>query len=184
MHSGWNLKRREFLSVILGILSEAAISPSALANPTDNIQDFFTMCTVALSHEYGAIIQYVNHAGITKSKKAESVFLKNMLDEVKHAREIAKILIKEGGFPSAGIWPYQTDKKLQKLLQYDVDLEVSAVNLYSRMLEAPEAARYRDTIYTIPKDEELHKRRLSNLLRTIKGASAEKGSSKAKPSVP
>jgi len=165
-----NVKRRLLLKFMFGSLAGlVAIRPSVSHSTLfmNNESQFVNLCNLAISHEYGAIVQYVNHSGLIEDKAIWSVLLENMNDEVVHARELTRILVREGATPTVAIWPPQSGKKVLKLLKEDIAGENAAIELYQKILDLPEAKNYRDRIYSFLKREKLHRERLQRLLDAL-----------------
>ncbi len=158
------MKRREILKFIFGSLASFVVPLSSSAKTVSQGSKFVVLCNLAISHEYGAICQYINHSGIVDDEKVRKVLESNMYDEIVHARGITEILVKEGATPTVAVWPVQTGKSLKKLLEEDVEGENQAIKLYSSILDLPESSKYRDQIYAYLKREELHRLRLVRIL--------------------
>ncbi len=162
------MERRKFLKYIFGGLAPFVVPVKSLSAVKES-NLFVSMCNIAISHEYGAIVQYINHAGYVEERnKVQSVLLSNLQDEIFHARKITSLLVKEGATPTVSIWPPQTGKTLQQLLEEDINGESAAIKLYQKILDMPESKRYRDLFYSFLKREELHRSRLTELLNAIK----------------
>ena len=158
------MKRREILKLIFGSLAmHLTIKPTYAS---ENL--FINLCNIAIAHEYGAIIQYINHSGIINNKRIDDILLRNMRDEVEHARGITRILIKEGAAPTIAAWPPMTGKELKDLLEEDIKGEEAAINLYSQILSLEESKKYRDSIASYMKKEKVHRERLIGILNAIK----------------
>jgi len=163
-------KRREILKFMLGSLAglvNLKTLPSEAHSSISNESQFINLCNLAISHEYGAIIQYINHSGIIQKREIWSVLLENMNDEVVHARELTRILIKEGATPTVAAWPPQTGKRLIHLLKEDIAGENAAIELYQQILDLPESSSYRDVIYPFLKREMVHRERLQRLINAL-----------------
>jgi rubrerythrin len=158
------MKRRDMLKLIFGSLTSFIVPVSSRAGTVSSGSKFVVLCNLAISHEYGAICQYIDHSGIIKDENVRKILESNMYDEIVHARGITEILVKEGATPTVAVWPVQTGKELKKLLEEDVEGENQAIRLYSSILELPESKKYRDQIYSYLKREELHRARLVRLL--------------------
>ncbi len=162
------MDRRDILKLLFGSLASSVVPVKSLSAVNQKSDLFVNMCNIAISHEYGAIVQYINHAGHIDNKKVQTVLLSNMHDEVYHARMITKFLVKEGATPTVSVWPPQTGKTLQQLLEEDINGETAAIKLYQKILDLPESKRYRDSFYNFLKREEVHRSRLTELLNAIK----------------
>ena len=161
------MKRREILKLIFGSLSAFVVPVRSEAEVVKN-DKFITFCNLAISHEYGAICQYINHSGIIQDEKVRKVLEMNMKDEVFHARSLTEILVKEGATPTVAVWPPQTGLKFEKLIEEDIGGENQAIRLYSVILELKESSKWRDSIYSFLKREEVHRSRLVGILNAKK----------------
>jgi len=164
------VKRRELLKLVFGSLASFVVPTEGRAAPLK--ADFLYLCRVALSHEYGAIVQYVNHAGAVNSKEVATVLLENMEDEVRHARFLVKVILEQSGSLKVPIWPPQVSKSVLTMLNSDSKLETSAVALYSRILSSNPPPVYREEFERILETEKVHFERLERLINELK---AEKG---------
>ena len=160
------MDRRDILKLMFGSLAGFVVPVKSLATP-DCSSVFVDLCNLAVSHEYGAIVQYINHSGLIADRKITSVLLKNMQDEVFHARRTTEILIKEGATPTVAMWPPQTGKSVKTLLEEDISGEVAAIRLYQKILDLPESKKYRDDFSSFLEREKLHRSRLVELLNVV-----------------
>ena len=158
------MKRRDILKIMLGSLAQFVVPVKADAQLLFSQNSFVDLCNLAISHEYGAIVQYINHAGLIKEEKVKKVLLANMQDEIYHARRITEILIKEGATPTVTIWPPQTGKKLKILLEEDISGEEAAIRLYQKILDLKESAKYRKDFNFFLNREIVHRGRLVRLI--------------------
>jgi len=157
------MRRRDVLKIVFGSLASfVALKPSSAQG---NL--FVSLCNIAISHEYGAITQYINHSGIVENGRIDEVLLSNMRDEVVHARGLTKILLKEGATPTVTPWPAATGKTVKVLIEEDIKGEEAAINLYQQILSLPESSRYRDEISKYLERERLHRKRLVGILHEI-----------------
>ena len=160
------MDRRDILKLMFGSLAGFVVPAESLATPGSSSL-FVDLCNLAISHEYGAIVQYINHSGLIADKKITAVLLKNMQDEIFHARRITEILIKEGATPTVAMWPPQTGKSVKTLLEEDISGEVAAIRLYQKILDLPESKKYRDDFSSFLEREKLHRSRLVELLNVV-----------------
>jgi len=164
---GGAVKRRDFLKLVFGSLAPfvvpVRVNASIPANPP-----FVSLCNIAIAHEYGAIVQYINHSGLILDEKIRKTLEENMYDEIVHARRLTEILVKEGATPTVSIWPPQTGRELKRLIEEDIEGENAAIKLYTQILDLQESKKYRDEIYSFLKREELHRSRLVGIMGAIK----------------
>ena len=162
------MKRRDVLKLLFGSLASFVVPVEAPAKELNSGNVFVDLCNLAISHEYGAIVQYLNHAGIVGEGKVSDVLLSNLQDELYLARKLTEILVREGATPTVSVWSPQTGKGVMKLLQEDLNGERAAVRLYSKLLDLPESVRFRDLINSFKVKEEIHESRLVELINAYK----------------
>ena len=85
------MDRRDILKLMFGSLAGFVVPAESLATPKCG-SIFVDLCNLAISHEYGAIVQYINHSGLIADKKITAVLEKNMQDDIFHASKIQKYL--------------------------------------------------------------------------------------------
>ena len=162
------MKRRDFVKLVFGALSPFVVQLKPKEAYSRFSQPFISLCNLAISHEYGAIVQYINHSGLIADSNIKKILEKNMQDEIVHARKLTEILVKEGASPTVAIWPPQTGKGLKKLIEEDIEGENAAIKLYSQILDLPESKKYRDVIYSFLKREEVHRSRLVEIMSAVR----------------
>ena len=160
------MKRRNFLKLVFGSLASFVVPLETKANVID--PPFVSLCNIAIAHEYGAIVQYINHSGLIADRGIREVLEENMADEIFHARRLTEILVKEGAKPTISIWPPQTGRNLKTLIEEDIAGENAAIKLYSQILDLLESKKYRNDIYSFLKREETHRSRLVGIMGAIK----------------
>jgi bacterioferritin len=151
---------------MFGSLAGFVVPAKSLAIPACG-SVFVDLCNLAISHEYGAIVQYTNHSGLIANKKVTDVLEKNLQDEIFHARKITEILVKEGATPTVAMWPPQTGRSIRNLLEKDIDGENAAIKLYQKILDLPESKKYRNYFSSFLEREKLHRSRLMELLNVV-----------------
>lgn len=165
--TGGTVKRRDFVKLVFGSLAPFVVPVKSEASVSAS-PPFVSLCNIAIAHEYGAIVQYINHSGLIADRKIKEILQENMLDEILHARRLTEILVKEGATPTISVWPPQTGKELKVLLEEDIEGENAAIKLYTQILDTPESKKYRDEIYSFLKREEVHRSRLVGIMGAIK----------------
>ncbi len=160
------MHRRDVLKLMFGSLACFVVPVKSLANPRSG-SVFVDLCNLAISHEYGAIVQYINHSGLITDRKVVNVLVKNMQDEIFHAQKITEILVREGATPTVAMWPPQTGKSVKTLFEEDISGEIAAIKLYQKILDLPESKKYRDYFSSFLEREKLHRSRLMELLNVI-----------------
>lgn len=160
------MDRREILKLMFGSLAGFVVPAKSPATPRGG-SIFVDLCNLAISHEYGAIVQYINHSGLIADKKITDVLAKILQDEIFHARRITEILVKEGATPTVAMWPPQTGKSVRALLEEDINGEIAAIKLYQKILDLPESKKYRDDFLSFLEREKLHRSQLMELLDAV-----------------
>jgi len=158
-------KRRFLLKVVFGTLSTFVLVKPSLAGVGSS--EFVNTANLIISREYGAIVQYINHSGLVEEAVGET-FLKNMEEEVIHARELTRILVKEGATPTLAVWPPRSGKRVEKLVKEDLENERALIELYQKLLLLPEAGKYKDLLNSFLQSELQHRERLVRLLGSLK----------------
>ncbi len=161
------MDRREVLKLLFGSLASFVVPVKTPAEELPGTNSFVSLCNLAISHEYGAITQYINHAGIISDKKVKEVLWANMRDEIYHARRITEILVKEGATPTVATWPPQTGRSLKQLLEEDISGEEAAIKLYRQILDLKESSKYKDDFKQFLDREIVHRSRLSELVNAF-----------------
>lgn len=130
----------------------------------------FELIDLALQHEFGAVVQYGNHAGVIAHlhKNSETdTFTKTIqqiiTDEVHHSIQLTQIMKEEGEEPTIAVWPPQTAETTQDMIAQDIAAESGAVKLYQQILSQDFDDRVKRIIETIMQTEELHHHIFSKL---------------------
>ena len=92
----------------------------------------------ALTTEYQAYIQYLSHADIQKGFDGEAVraLLTHISEEeLKHAKMLRERIVALGGTPSMDIAPRKNAVKPAEVLKINIQEEVDAIEMYSRILK-------------------------------------------------
>jgi rubrerythrin len=133
----------------------------------------FEMLDLALQHEYGAVVQYGNHAGVIKALNSDpdSVIAKTLEEiichEVRHSIHLSDILKKSGIEPTVAVWPPQTAPTLEKMVQQDLAAESGAIALYQQILEQDFDDPTKRIIEKLLFNEEGHHHYFSKLLSEL-----------------
>ncbi|MFW5730740.1 MAG: ferritin-like domain-containing protein [Desulfonatronovibrionaceae bacterium] len=134
-------------------------------------QELTELLNLALKHEYGAVVQYSNHAGLLchwVNQDPARTIQAVIADEVDHAVTLTRFLIQSGAKPTLAVWPPQTGDSPARVINQDIAAEQSAISLYSRILELdldPELGR---VIETIIEAEQSHKKIFQELAQEIR----------------
>jgi rubrerythrin len=129
----------------------------------------FELIDLALQHEFGAVVQYGNHAGVIASLKQESNGITTAIeeiitDEVHHAVLLTQIMKENDVEPSIAVWPPQTAETPNLMIQKDIAAEVGAIKLYQQILSLDFDTQTKIIIEKIMQSEKLHHHMFSNLL--------------------
>ncbi len=130
----------------------------------------FELIDLALQHEFGAVVQYGNHAGIIAHlyKNSETNTLTNTIqqiisDEVHHAVQLTQIMKENGMEPTVAVWPPQTAETSREMIAQDIAAEIGAIKLYRQILSLDFDDQIKRIIEKIMQTEELHQHIFSNL---------------------
>lgn len=167
-----HINRRRFLSLGTSFLTLPMVAQlfgcGGSENPEPEKKIFkdpkFELLDIALQHEFGAIVQYGNHAGIIQSldkdagkSKGKCKVIENIIGhEVHHAILITDMLKQNGIEPTVAVWPPQTAATPDEMIQKDIAAETSAIKLYQQILSLDFDDRIKKSIETIKLSEEMH----------------------------
>ena len=124
-----------------------------------------------LVFEYGASIQYVQHASVMSGAQYESIkkeLLVHAQEELQHAVILSEQIDFLGGTPSVDVAPREVSTDNIEMLKQDLKLEDDAIIRYKeRILHAEQLQEYglRRVIEDILIQEEEHKRDLISALQ-------------------
>jgi len=139
--------RRQFLSTVGTGISLLPLLALTGCNQREELlpeKEIFSdpkleLLDLALQHEYGAIVQYSNHAGIISAivSDKDSSFTDRVqqiiADEVHHAILLSDILTRNNVTPTISVWPPQTCENTAEMLQKDIIAEIGAIKLYEQI---------------------------------------------------
>jgi rubrerythrin len=143
------VNRRGFLSMGAGLLTLPAVAQicgcrdNGQSEPEKKIfpDPKFELLDLALQHEYGAVVQYSNHAGVIKALNSDpggtiaKTFEEIICHEVRHSIHLSDILRKNNIEPTVAVWPPQTAATPMEMAQQDLAAEGGAIALYQQILE-------------------------------------------------
>jgi rubrerythrin len=101
----------------------------------------FELLDLALQHEFGAVVQYSNHAGVITALNSDpdgtiaKTFEEIIIEEVHHSIQLSDILKQNGIEPTVAVWPPQTAATPVEMVQKDLAAERGAITLYQQILE-------------------------------------------------
>ncbi len=172
-----NLNRRHFLSAVtagVSILPFLGLSGCRQEKEKPSEKKLFTnpkleLLDLALQHEYGAIVQYSNHAGTIAAltDKVDKTILEQfeqiIFDEVQHAVTLSKILMNNKVTPTISVWPPQTATNAVDMLQKDILSEEGAIQLYEQISTLDLSDDERQIIEMIGNAEVYHQETFSEI---------------------
>jgi len=172
------ISRRTYLTASAAILAIPVVS-QLTGCQSDTIQEpekktfpdrKFELLDLALQHEFGAIVQYGNHAGIISALQHDSAGSVNSMikeiigHEVNHAILLTDILKKHNIEPTVAVWPPQTADSAGDMIQKDIAAEAGAIKLYQKILELDFNDQTKKLIESIMASEETHHQIFSEIL--------------------
>lgn len=178
---GERVNRRAFLSMGVGILTLSAAAQ--ISGCKDNGQSEpekkifpdpkFELLDLALQHEFGAIVQYGNHAGVITALNFDpggtiaKTFEEIICQEVHHSIKLSGILKRNGIEPTVAVWPPQTSATPSEMVQKDLAAESGAVALYKQILEQDFDDTIKRIVEKLLSSEEAHHHYFSKLLSEL-----------------
>lgn len=175
------VSRRAFLSMGVGLATLPAVAQ--ISGCSGNRQSEtekkifpdpkFELLDLALQHEFGAVVQYGNHAGLITALKADpggtiaKTFEEIICQEVHHSIKLSDILKKNGIEPSVAVWPPQTAATPEEMVEKDLAAEDGAVDLYQQILEKDFEASIKRVIEKLLFAEKAHQHYFSKLLSEL-----------------
>jgi rubrerythrin len=131
----------------------------------------FELIDLALQHEFGAVVQYGNHAGVIAhlSENSETASFTTTIrqiinDEVHHAVQLTQLMKENGVEPSIAVWPPQTADTTREMITQDIAAETGAVKLYQQILSLDFNDQVKRVVEKIMHAEKLHHNIFSTLL--------------------
>lgn len=105
-----------------------------------------------LSYEYGAMVQYIQHASMLTGPEYIAVIdelLQHAQDEHQHAVIISDLIQYLGGVPTVEVAPRLTSMDNVEMLRQDLQGEYGAIRAYLQRIEQLEALRLYDAAQKI-----------------------------------
>jgi rubrerythrin len=178
---GEQVNRRAFLSIGIGLLTLPAVaqisgcSGKGPGEPEKKIfpDPKFELLDLALQHEFGAIVQYGNHAGVITALDNDPggalvrTFEEIICSEAQHSIHLSTILKKNGIEPTVAVWPPQTAATPAEMVEKDVAAESGAIDLYQQILEKDFDDPTKRIIEKIVSSEKQHHHYFSKLLSEL-----------------
>lgn len=170
--------RRSFLTITAGFLALpviAQLSGCKGNSQSESEKKIFQdpkveLLDLALQHEFGAVVQYGNHAGVIAALKRDSdgsigaVIKKIIGQEVNHVILLTDILKKNNVEPTVAVWPPQTAVTAGEMIQKDITTESGAIKLYQQILTLDFDDQTKEIIKTIMLAEEAHYQMFTDIL--------------------
>ncbi len=133
----------------------------------------FELLDLALQHEYGAVVQYGNHAGIIAALNKDSegsigeAIKEIVCQEMHHAIFLTDIIKKGNVEPTVAVWPPQTAVAADQMIQKDIDAETGAIKLYQQILTLDFDDKIKTDIDQIIQAEEAHHQMFVDILSEL-----------------
>lgn len=178
---GEQVSRRALLSMGVGLLTLPAVAQ--ISGCRDNGQSEpekkifpdpkFELLDLALQHEFGAIVQYSNHAGMISALHSDpggtiaKAFTDIICHEVEHSIHLSDILKKNGIEPTVAVWPPQTAAAPVEMVQQDLAAESGAIALYQQILDKDFDNTIKEIIKKLLFSEKTHHQQFSKLLSEL-----------------
>ncbi len=142
------MDRRSFLTITAGFFTLPVIAQLSGCKGNEQSESEkkifpdpkFELLDLALQHEFGAVVQYGNHAGVIAALKRDPggsirAVVKGIIgEEVNHAILLTNILKKHNIDPTVAVWPPQTAVTAGEMIQKDIAAESNAIKLYQQIL--------------------------------------------------
>ncbi len=131
------------------------------------------LLNLALQHEFGAIVQYGNHAGKLNAHNGQPnpliiTEIQNVIkQEVDHSIILTGILIRNNAQPTVAVWPPQTAETPAQMIKKDISTETAAITLYQQILELDLDDRSKKDIENIMYSEKAHSQIFTKLLEKL-----------------
>jgi rubrerythrin len=178
---GERLNRRVFLSMGVGLLTLPAVAQITGCRGNDQSEPEkkifpdpkFELLDLALQHEFGAVVQYSNHAGVIKALNSDpggtiaKTLEEIIFQEVRHSIHLSDILKKNGIEPTVAVWPPQTAAKPEEMVQQDLAAESGAIALYQQILEQDFDNPTKRIIEKLLRSEKAHHHYFTKLLAEL-----------------
>ena len=117
---------------------------------------------LALQHEFGAVVQYCNHAGVLGAigqdvdGSTRNTIEQIIGQEVHHAVLLTEILKKYDVEPTVAVWPPQTAVTAEMMIEKNIATENGAIRLYEQLLTFGFDDQTKKTIELLLRSEETH----------------------------
>ncbi len=139
-------------------------------NRDEDSSKLYKMMNLALKHEYGAIVQYTNHAGLISAMLGDKYFrtMQSIIqDEVRHAYVLTRELKRLEENATLAVWPPKSSEDPQDMISQDIAAEEGAVELYAQIMSMDAEERLMEKISPMQAAEKEHREIFSNILEEI-----------------
>lgn len=150
-----------------------------------DLQPVIDQLNEILKHEWTGVAQY-SQAGFIVEGIWREVYADKFLDDAKesfgHARLVGDKIVALGGVPAVTRNEVRQSRDLQEILEYSLEFESKAVQMYGRAIELADAVGDRALVVfleDILKDEQEGVDEYTKLLRSTSAASQTEGGRKA-----
>ncbi len=112
-----------------------------------SLDQFIKLMNVALSWEYAAMIQYIQHASMLTGPEYVAVIdeeLQHAQEEFNHAVRLSDKIQHLGGIPTVVVAEVKTSLDNAEMLRQDLQAEIDALNRYRKLVEMAEAMHLYD----------------------------------------
>ncbi len=172
------IERRKFLTVSAGCLMLPMLAQLSGCNgngqPEPERKVFsdpkFELLDLALQHEFGAVVQYGNHAGVIEAigrdvdGSIQDIIQDIVNQEIHHAILLTTILKKNNIEPTVAMWPPQTAPTAGEMIRKDIAAESGAVKLYQQILTLDFDDETKKIIENIMRSEKVHRTMFTAIL--------------------
>ncbi|MGB9792962.1 MAG: ferritin-like domain-containing protein [Thermacetogeniaceae bacterium] len=127
-----------------------------------SLDQLIKMMNVALSWEYAAMIQYIQHASMLTGPEYFAISgeeLRHARDEFEHAVKLSEKIQHLGGVPTVVVAEVKTSWDNAEMLRQDLQGEINALNSYRKLTEMAEELHLYDVgemLREIALDEQGH----------------------------
>ncbi len=112
-----------------------------------SLDQFIKLMNVALSWEYAATIQYIQHASMLTGPEYFAIIdeeLQHAQEEFGHAVKLSDKIQHLGGIPTVVVAEVKTSLDNVEMLKQDLQAEIDALNRYRKLVEMAETMHLYD----------------------------------------
>lgn len=115
-----------------------------VADTPEEKNEIINQLNRGVSHEYGAVLQYLHQSHATKDLPLSQSLLNAAIDEMKHISLLADEVVEMGGKPTLHPAPYVTSESDQQRLRDNIEDEQAARLMYAEQMETFSASGRHD----------------------------------------